>query len=193
MYVLIFAILTFVIVMTGILAYLHGENDVHNLHAVGDIQTLMAQSGAQVFMACNGESAGVYTVQDLINAGKLPAGYPLQTASGNSWICQVSSSGTNGNVTLVLWDGPPLQAGKYGQGSFQDSIPLQNSLAWNTAAVLKQQLAAETEAVVGVISSGSTNMVAEQNHATYSLTGMINAPSYVTPVVEEGLAAASTS
>ncbi len=194
MYVLIFAILTFVVVVMGILAYLHSENDTSNIRVVGDIQTMMAQSGAQVFMACKGEPAGVYTIQDLISAGKLPVGYSQQTVSGNSWICQVSSGGVNGgNVTLALWDAPPLQSGKYGQGSFQNNASLQSNLAWNTASVLKQQLAAETGAVAGVISSGSTSMVAEQNHAVYNLAGMINAPSYTTPAVEEGLTAAGQS
>ncbi|MBN6739490.1 hypothetical protein JKG47_02865 [Acidithiobacillus sp. MC6.1] len=193
MYIIAFALLIFVIVVLGILGYIHSEDNIGNLHAVGDIQTLMAQGGAQVFVACKGESAGTYTVQDLINGGRLPQGYSLTTASGNAWICQVSGGGVNGgNVTLVLWDGPPLQAGKYGQGSFQN-IPLQGAVAWNSAAVLKEQLSAETGVVVGVVGAGSTNMVAEQNHSVYSLRGLLNAPTYTTPAMEEGLVAASQS
>lgn len=193
MYVLIFALVAVALAAMAFISNAKTESSQMAMAQLSNQSRVVAEQGAEVFFACAGESVGTYTESDLIAANKLPAGYPQTTPYGNAWVCKVASGGVGGgNVVLVTWDGAPQSAGAFGVGALSGSA-LQTQVAWTVASLLVQQIESATDADVGVVQPGSTTLVSDQTELQYTLTGLLSAPSYATPVIEKGLASNSSS
>lgn len=186
MFFLIAFLLLIVISSLAFITHVESAASLMNITTGLTAQAQTAQSGAEVFNGCLSETApGVYTVKDLETAGYLPAGFPLNTALGNQWACEVVTGPTSGSfAVLVLWTAPPIQQGDYGVGSFTHNS-LQTSVAWGTAIVLQQQLSADSSAIVGVVKAGTTVAISPQSRQQTDLSGLIESPSYSTPIIEE--------
>jgi hypothetical protein len=193
MYVLFFALGAIALAGLAFLADTRAQVSQQSTREMTAQTASVAEQGAQVFSACAQQTTpGPYTISSLITAGALPANYPLTTAYGNAWICEVATGGVNGgNVVIMAWDGAPQMAGALGAGSFTNTAT-QEQIAWSVAALVAQQISATNNADVGVVPANTTTMASESG-ASYGLTGLINAPTYSTPVVELGLASNSTS
>jgi hypothetical protein len=193
MYIVIFALCA---VALSALVFLTDTKTQVSQQAMRQMQSqaqVVAEQGAQVFFACQKQAVGTYTVANLIAAGELPANYPQSTAYGNSWICKVASGGVNGgNVALLAWDSAPQMAGALGAGALSNTAA-QAQVAWSVASLLVQQIGLVKNVDEGVVQASSTTMSSAQTNLQYSLAGLINTPSYSTPVVEQGLASNSTS
>ncbi|MBU2768137.1 hypothetical protein HAP94_18665 [Acidithiobacillus ferrivorans] len=194
MYAIIFVLLLIVLAAGAFLTHLMSATNRTDRHITVDTVRITAQQGAQVLNACEKETtAGAYTVANLVSSGYLPNGYAQNTPLGPQWGCQVSSGGANGqNVIILLLSGPFTNlAGKGSLASREND--LQTQISWNVAQDIGPQVAAMSNVVVGVLPMGSTTMTSIVNHQQYDLSGLVNAPSYSTPLIAQNLLASAAT
>ena len=193
MYVLLFALCAIALAAVIFIADTRAHVSQQAMRQLDSQAQMVAVQGAQVFFACGKQPVGVYSVASLIAAGNLPTNYPQTTAFGNAWICKVATGGVNGsNVVLVAMDGSPQQAGAFGSGALTNAS-VQAQVAWNVASLLVQQIGAVKNTDEGVLQANTSTLVSAQTELQYDLSGLIQTPSYSTPIVEQGLASNSTS
>lgn len=194
MYIIIFILALIALAGVGFLIHMENENARVDRQQNVRIVRMSAEQGAQIFNACEKETtSGVYSVADMIASQYLPTGYPTSTPFGPQWGCEVSSGGTNGNnVYLLLLSGPFTNLTGLGNTASQTSgSTLQSDIAWNMAQDISPQVDDADNVVVGVLPSGTTSMTSVVNKQQYSLSGLVDAPAYTTPIITANLVASN--